>query len=68
MCRVRVAEKWAGGEVAARVRRVRRLGGKRLLGGLLVERADVGGYRLLGGARWYCKVGGQKNGKYGLLG
>jgi hypothetical protein len=60
---VSVAEEWARGEVAARVRRVRRLGGKRFLSCLLVECADVGSCGLLGGARRYCKAGGQKNGK-----
>ena len=40
--RVRVAEVRPGREIAPRVGRVRRLGGKRLLGRLLVERADVG--------------------------
>ena len=44
--RVRVAEVRPRREIAPRVGRVRRLGGKRLLGRLLVERADVGGYVL----------------------
>ena len=43
--RVRVAEKRARGEIASRVRRVRRLRGKHLRGGFVVERADVGRLR-----------------------
>ena len=41
--RVRVAEERARGEVASRIRRVRWFRWKRLLGGRLVERAEVGG-------------------------
>ena len=49
--RVRVAEVRPRREIAPRVWRVRRLGGKRLLGRLLVERADVGGYILCSDSR-----------------
>ena len=49
--RVRVAEVRPRREVAPRIGRVRRLGGKHLLGRRLVERADVGGDVLCGGRR-----------------
>src|SRR5205807_604277 len=48
---VRVAEERSCREIAPRVRRLRRLGGKPLLGRLLVERADVGRYILFSDRR-----------------
>ena len=58
-----VTEEWSGGEVTARIRRVGRLGGKRFLGRLLVECADVGGYCLLGGEGRHGKAGRQHRGE-----
>ena len=59
---MRVAEVRPRREIAPRIRRVGRLGGKHLLGRLLVERADVGGYGLLGGEGRQCEDGGHRRG------
>ena len=59
---VRIAEEWTGGKVASRIRRIRRLGGKGLLGRCLIECAYVR-YGLLGGECWQSEAGntGDKN-------
>ena len=53
---VRIAEERTRGKVASGVRRIRRLGGKGLLGRCLIERAYVR-YRLLVGERWQSEAG-----------
>ena len=67
--RVRVAEIRPGREVAPRIRRIGRLGGKRLVGRLLVQRTDVGGQilgRNLGGKCPGHTKGGKRG--YGNVG
>ena len=53
---VRIAEERARGKVATRIRRIRWLGRKGLLGRCLIECADVR-YGLLGGQRWQSDAG-----------
>jgi hypothetical protein len=56
----RVAEERSRGKVSARIRRVRRLGGKGLLGRCLIERAYVR-YGLLGGERCQSEAGNTRH-------
>jgi hypothetical protein len=58
-----VTEERTGGEIAAGIRRISRLGGKHFLGRLQVKCAYVGVYILVGGKGRKCKNGGQQRGE-----
>src|ERR1700727_2227937 len=64
---MRIAKEGTGGEVAACVRRVRRLGGERLFGRLLVERSFVGIYSLLGAERRQSESDREQDGESRFL-